>query len=181
MDKFKKWLDRDFDLDIPLWMFPNLVERLRGTPARAKDRIEWLPEEILTRRFENAWSIQENIGHLLDVEPLWSGRLDDFESGKEVLRPAAFKNRKREKANHNMGSINEILSRFRESRDSIVRRIESYNEDFILRPALHPRLNKPMNVLGLMLFIAEHDDHHLALISQIFRPYQQRYSAPFRK
>jgi uncharacterized damage-inducible protein DinB len=169
MDKFKKWLDRDFDLEIPLWMFPNLVERLRGTPARAKDRIELLPAEILTQRYDDAWSIQEHIGHLLDVEPLWSGRLDDFESSKEVLRPAEFKNRKTQKANHNEGSIKEILFMFREFRNGIVRRIESYNEDFILRPALHPRLNKSMNVLGLMLFIAEHDDHHLALISQILK------------
>jgi len=169
MDKFKKWFDRDFDLDIPLWMFPSLVERLRGTPARVKDIIELLPAEILTRRYEDAWSIQENIGHLLYVEPLWSGRLDDFESGKEVLRPAELKNRKTKEANHNEGSTKEILFMFRESRNSIVRRIESYNDDFILRPALHPRLNKPMNVLGLMLFIAEHDDHHLALISQILK------------
>ncbi len=52
---------------------------------------------------------------------------------------------------------------------NIVRKIESYNEELILRPCLHPRLNKPMTVPGLTLFIAEHDDHHLALISRILK------------
>lgn len=169
MGKYMKWFDRAFDLDIPVWMLPNLVERLRGTPARVTDRIESLPDEILTRQFEDAWSIQENIGHLLDLEPLWSGRLDDFESNKEVLRPADLENKKTHGASHNKTPIKDILFMFREARNNIVRKIESFNEELILRPRLHPRLNKPMTVPGLTLFIAEHDDHHLALISRILK------------
>ncbi len=38
MDEYKKWFDRAFDLDIPVWMLPNLVKRLRGTPARKTSR-----------------------------------------------------------------------------------------------------------------------------------------------
>ncbi|MFQ5572418.1 MAG: DinB family protein, partial [Rhodothermales bacterium] len=64
-----KWFDRAFTFDLPLWMYPNVVERLRGTPARADEMLRNLPPEILTRRDGDGWSIQENLGHLLDLEP----------------------------------------------------------------------------------------------------------------
>jgi hypothetical protein len=40
-----------------------------------------------------------------------------------------------------------------------------FDETFIQRTALHPRLNVPMRVLDWAYFIAEHDDHHLAQIT----------------
>lgn len=169
MEKFKKWFEKEFDLKVPEWMFPNLLERLRGTPARVQDRVELIPTETLTRRLENQWSIQENIGHLLDLESLWTGRLDDFENGSEVLRPADLENKKTHNANHNNSPIRDILFGFREARYDLIRRIESYDEDLLLRTCLHPRLKKPMNILGLMFFVAEHDDHHLAMITQIMK------------
>lgn len=32
-----KWFDRKFTFDLPASMYPNVVERLRGTPARLED------------------------------------------------------------------------------------------------------------------------------------------------
>jgi hypothetical protein len=37
----------------------------------------------------------------------------------------------------------------------------------VQRTGLHPRLNQPMRVIDLILFIAEHDDHHLARITEL--------------
>jgi hypothetical protein len=37
------------------------------------------------------------------------------------------------------------------------------------RVAIHPRLNKPMRLTDHLFFVAEHDDHHLAHISQLKR------------
>jgi uncharacterized damage-inducible protein DinB len=150
-------------------MFPNLVERLRGTPARVQDRVELIPVDRLTRRFEDHWSIQENIGHLLDLEFLWAGRLDDFENNKEVLRSADLENKKTYEESHNDKPIKDILFSFREARYDMIRRIESYDEDLLLRTCLHPRLKKPMKVPDLMYFVAEHDDHHMAMITRILK------------
>jgi hypothetical protein len=58
-----------------------------------------------------------------------------------------------------------ILLAFRRSRQSLVRRFERLPEEMVERTAHHPRLNKPMRVIDLALFIAEHDDYHLARIS----------------
>jgi hypothetical protein len=37
---------------------------------------------------------------------------------------------------------------------------------------LHPRLNQPMRVVDLLFFVAEHDDYHLARISELIREFR---------
>ena len=48
-------------------------------------------------------------------------------------------------------------------------RLEKYDEAFITRTALHPRLLTPMRVIDLCFFVAEHDDHHLARIWELLQ------------
>ena len=82
------WFSRAFNFDYPVERWPDILERFRGTPARIEDKVTGLSRDLLTRRDGRTWSIQENIGHLLDLEPLFDGRLDDFLAGREVLRAA---------------------------------------------------------------------------------------------
>lgn len=163
------WFDRKFSFDLPGWMYPNVIERLRGTPARLFDRINALHARILTRRDGDQWSIQEHAGHLLDLGPLDIARLDDYARGNGSLRPADRENRKTYEADHNARLIAEILDSFREERAEFVRRLEGFDEEFIQRRALHLRLNTEMRVLDFAYFIAEHDDHHLSRITELIR------------
>ena len=163
------WFSRAFTFDLEPWAFPNLVERVRGTPARLDERLRDTPAEVLERRPDGRWSIQENVGHLLDLEPLWAGRLDDFEQGANRLRAADLQNRRTHDANHNAAAIGDILGAFRRERASFVRRLEHYDGAFVVRASLHPRLEQPMRVIDHVLFVAEHDDHHLAAISELLR------------
>lgn len=39
----------------------------------------------------------------------------------------------------------------------------------LMRTAAHPRLGQPMSVVDLCFFVAEHDDHHLATITELRR------------
>jgi uncharacterized damage-inducible protein DinB len=167
------WFDRPFSFDLPVWMYPNLVERLRGTPARVEDRAGALPREILTRRDGDKWSIQEHVGHLLDLEPLGMGRLDDFSAGEKSLRPADLQNRKTYEANHNAKPIHDLLASFRSARSEFVQRLDTFDEAFIQRSALHPRLKIQMRVIDLAFFVAEHDDHHLAHITALIRKFAE--------
>ena len=164
-----RWFDREFSFDLPVWMYPNVLERLRGTPARLEERVNSLHEEILTARENDSWSIKENAGHLLDLEPLGAGRLDDFLAGEAMLRPADLANRKTHEANHNATPLETILQSFRKLRMELVERLDNLDEAAITRTSLHPRLNAPMRVLDMIFFIAEHDDQHLARISELNR------------
>ena len=164
-----EWFKRQFSFDLPIEMFPNIIERVRGTPARLDELTRGIAPELLTRRDEDRWSIQEQAGHLLDLEEVWMKRLDDYEAGRETLAAADLANRKTHEANHNANSIDSILAAFRKERLEFVTRLDSYDEAFGQRTALHPRLNQKVRVIDLAFFIAEHDDHHLARISELKR------------
>jgi uncharacterized damage-inducible protein DinB len=164
-----RWFARTFAFDAAPSTYPAVIERLRGTPARLEDRLRGLAPAVATARIDDEWSIQENVGHLLDLEPLWASRLDDFERGAERLQPADLDNRRTHDADHNARTIGEILRAFRRERAAFVGRLERYDDAFIVRSSLHPRLEQPMRVIDHALFVAEHDDHHLATIDDLLR------------
>ena len=169
-----EWIKRQFSFELPVGMYPNVVERLRGTPARLEDLTRSLSPEILTRRDNDKWSIQEQAGHLLDLEPLGVNRLDDFEAGRVTLQAADMSNQLTHEANHNADTIETILAAFRKERMEFVRRLDEYDEAFVEKTALHPRLQMQIRVIDLAFFIAEHDDHHLARISELKRLFAKK-------
>ncbi len=162
-----KWTDRSFIFDFPSDLYPELMERIRGTPARLDERVRPLPRHLLTVRDGVRWSMQEHAGHLMDLEALWMGRMDDFESGAEALRAADMTNAKTHDANHNAQDIEAILTGFRVQRLALVKRLEGLPPESFAQAALHPRLNQPLRVCDHMYFIAEHDDYHLARITEL--------------
>ncbi|MFO7447566.1 MAG: hypothetical protein R6W90_14440 [Ignavibacteriaceae bacterium] len=89
-----KWFERKFNYDFPVQMFPVIIERLRGTPARLEEILNSLPKEILTKKEGDEWSIQEQAGHLLDLDELHAGRFEDYKNGLPQLRAADLQNRK---------------------------------------------------------------------------------------
>ncbi len=165
------WVDRKFDFDFPASLAPELLERLRGAPARLAERVETLPGDILTKRDGDRWSIQEYTGHLMDVEELFLGRLDDYDGGLTELRPAEMTGRKTFAANHNAADIKSILIGFREERGRQVGRLDQLDSAGFARVAHHPRLNKPMRVCDMMLFEATHDDYHMVDITELLRKF----------
>jgi uncharacterized damage-inducible protein DinB len=167
----RRWFDRQFERGLPPEAFTDVLERIRGTPSRLEERVRDLTVESLTRRLGERWSIQENVGHLLDLEPLWSGRLDDLGAGLDELRPADLENRKTHEAEHNQRDVAELLVEFRTARLSTVLRLETLSDEQVRRTALHPRLQRPMSVVDLLFFVAEHDDHHLSQISELLRAF----------
>ncbi len=163
------WFARTFAFDLQTDQFPLIVERLRGTPARLEERLSTIAPAILTAQPDGRWSIQENVGHLLDLEPLWYGRIDDILAGVEVMRAADLSNTATHEADHNATPMPALLTAFRDARAQFVARLDALDADAVMAAALHPRLRQPMRVLDLAFFVAEHDDHHLATISYLLR------------
>jgi uncharacterized damage-inducible protein DinB len=163
----RPWFDRKFELGLGPDTAPELLDRLRQTPDRLADAVRGLSPEILTRKPDGKWSIQENAGHLLDLEPLWERRLEDYDAGAVTLHPADLENRKTHEAHHNDRPIAEILADFRAVRGRIVDRLARMTSAELARTALHPRLQQPMSVVDLCFFVAEHDEHHLRTIKEL--------------
>ena len=163
------WFERRFTFDLPVAAAPGLVERLRGTAVRLRERVSGLPAARLVAKRGDQWSIQENVGHLWDLEPLWMTRVEEMEAGQAVLHAADLQNRRTHDANHNARPVAELLNGFQAARAALVSRLEAVDEAGWLLSAKHPRLDMQMRLLDLAYFVAEHDDHHLATITELRR------------
>jgi len=162
-----KWFERRFDFSSNQNLFPFIIERLRGTPIRLEEKVQAISEDKLIRKVNGNWSVKENIGHLIDLEPLWVGRLEDILNKETYLRTADLNNSKTDQANHNANKVLSLLSEFRSLRLKTIARLEQLTDTEIYQSALHPRLKTPMRTMDHFLFVADHDDHHLVAINNI--------------
>jgi uncharacterized damage-inducible protein DinB len=167
MSQVPIWFERKFEFSYPVELFPNLCARLRGTPARLEEALRGRSHEILTAKAHEEWSAQEHAGHLLDLEPLWLARVDDYVSASDRLTAADLENRKTNEANHNSRPLERILTDFRAARERQLKRVDELDASLFARAILHPRLKVPMRLVDHFYFVAEHDDHHLARIWEL--------------
>ncbi len=163
------WTERKFNFDFPVGLFPNILERLRGTPARLKEMTSGITEQHAERKANGKWSIKEQIGHLADAEALHEGRINDFLLRKESLRPADMKNAATNNNNHNASSIEELINNFSNKRSVFVSRLEQLSDEIHEVKSLHPRLKVQMRPVDIAYFTSEHDDHHLTSIRELMK------------
>lgn len=161
------WIERTFTFDLPAGWLPDVLERLRGTSVRIAAMVDGLSHDELTRRDGDAWSIQEHIGHLLDLEDLHDGRISDFLARSEVLRAADMSNAKTNEAKHNEADIASLLHRFEQRRDELTKHLSELDDETQQFTALHPRLTVQVRPIDIAYFAAEHDDHHLATMREL--------------
>lgn len=161
------WFERKFDFSFQQNIFPSIIERLDGTTVRLAAKMQAIPQEQLEVKPNRKWSIKEHIGHLVDLEPLWQGRLEDIMKNKSYLRTADLSNTQTDLAGHNQVSLDKLLAQFEQLRKITVDKLAVLTESDIYKSALHPRLEQPMRTMDLFLFVAEHDDHHLAKMSEL--------------
>ena len=164
------WFERKFEFTFPVELWPNVCARLRGTPARLEELLQHRSHEILVRKPQEKWSAQEHAGHLVDLEPLWLARVDDYAVGSVQLTTTDLQNRQTDEAKHNARPLDEILAEFRSARATLLKRIEELDTSLFSRAIPHPRLKTPMRLVDHLYFVAEHDDHHLARIFELIRP-----------
>jgi len=165
--KRTKWFDRKFSSIEDNGILPSVIERLEGTPLRLESVTKLLTPDFLVAKQGDKWSVKENIGHLSDLEPLWSGRVDDLINNATELRPADLTNQKTHEANHNATELYQLLLQFRQLRDDLVSKLRNLSDEQLMYSSLHPRLKTPMRIIDLAFFVAEHDDHHLAAIHDL--------------
>jgi uncharacterized damage-inducible protein DinB len=167
MPEKQPWIERVFQFDFPVERYTELIQRLARTPDRLESLTGSLRVEQLVTRPEGGWSIQENVGHLLDLESLFMGRLDDFEAGLAELRPADMSNRSTEAAGHNDRDIGDLIDEFKQARARLVKRLLKLSPEAFARSAFHRRLDVQMRLVDMCYFQAEHDEHHMATIERL--------------
>src|SRR5262245_42324801 len=134
------WFERVFPAGLPAHRLPVLVTLLRGTPARLADRLAAAPHEGLILRSRSPCALQDDVGHLVDLEPLWQQRMSGLAQRRGELAPADLTNRRTHEANHNAAPLAALLTAFRTARGALVRQLETSPDDTLAFTAIHPRL-----------------------------------------
>lgn len=172
MEQTILWFDRKFAFDHLKGTFPSIYERLDGLLLRLEHKLSTIPSEQLETKVDGRWSIKEHVGHLLDLEDLWIARIVDFLNHETELSPADLENRKTHEANHNQADLKELIHALHTKRSEFLALCRKSEHEAEKLTALHPRLKQPMRLIDLTYFVAEHDDHHLATITEIYRQLQ---------
>lgn len=170
--KRQKWFDKKFRFELSQDDYELILSKLSENPQRISNLVSSLPVAILTKKVDDGWSIQENVGHLIDLEELHTGRIDDFIAGKETLRSADLSNKKTDEANHNKKNINDLLKKLKYVREDFVRRMKNLDAKILRQSSIHPRLNQPMRPIDMAQFVLEHDEHHIETIRELIKKLQ---------
>jgi uncharacterized damage-inducible protein DinB len=161
------WVERRFPSGSEPGLLPAVLERLRGTPARLEERVAGVSDDRAAQRVSDRWSIAENVGHLVDIDALWRGRIDSLARRDAILAAADMSNRATSEGGYDAWSLRSILEDFRAARAGLVARIESLDSSVLAHSAYHARLDQDMNVVDLAVMLADHDDHHLVAIGRL--------------
>jgi hypothetical protein len=156
------WFERNLVFEKPVEMLPYFLERLEGTVARIAQKVKGIDDSVLSIRFQDKWSIKQNIGHRAEVDEVANKRIDEMVAGIAIMSPAVF-----EPQDYNSWPIERILNFFRENREKNIMKYRSLSTDNLSKASMHPSLKVRMTPVDLAWFDAEHDDHHLVKISQI--------------
>jgi uncharacterized damage-inducible protein DinB len=162
-----KWFGRKFDFSFPVEIMPNICTRLRGTTPRLQDMLRGRTRDVFTRKAQGHWSVLEEAGHLLTLEPLWLARAEDYVKGHAELTAADLTNQATDDANFNSQGLEEVLGEFWMARGQLLARVEGLDAAALSRMLVHPRMKVPMRLVDHLYFVAEHDDHHLARIWEL--------------
>lgn len=158
------WFERRFAPIDDNGLLPGILERLRGTPARLA---ALLASRAGPRAARPGWTPAQELGHLIDLEPLWLARVHDIVAGRADLTVADLTNRATDEGDHDRWPLDVLAGRFEVERDRLVATLQGLTPADLGRSARHPRLGTPMRVVDLAYFVAEHDDHHLARLREL--------------
>ncbi len=161
------WTSHFFNHGIDPGWAANIMTRIQDTGIRLSYYCINLSNEQLSYKNGTDWSIKEHIGHLIDLEVLHHFRLRQFAFMEPELSAADMSNTRTEKAKHNQKNISILLNEFTEVRNSFIKDFRALTSENLNHKAMHPRLKVPMRPVDLLFFVAEHDDHHLATVTQL--------------
>ncbi len=168
-----KWFERKFPPIKDNGLLPGILERLEGTPFRLEAKIRNLQEGQMETSMDGKWGIKKEIGHLIDLEPLWLRRFQQIIDGLADLKEADLQNTKTHEAGHDKQTLESLVLDFRDQRQTLLKLLRNLQPEDLQKAARHPRLGTPMFLIDLAFFVAEHDDHHLAQITFLSKNYNQ--------
>jgi hypothetical protein len=148
---------------------PVLLERVLGTAARLTDLTAHEPLERLSLRRQGSWSVMEHIGHMIFLQDRMDERVDDYAAQRSCLCRIELSDQEKILEGYTSRALGDVLEEFRLKRVYFVERIQGLDPGALRHRAQHPCRAERMTVADMVLYLAEHDDHHLVLMRKLLQ------------
>ncbi len=163
------WSQRTIEYGRSLDELPVLLERVQGTVSRVTSILAAPPVEKLHLQVQGKWSAMEHVGHLITLQDRFEGRVEDFENRRTSLCDISLHDQGSVLQGHRLRALGDVLEEFRLKRMAFARRVSMFQRGALEHVAFHPCQNKRMRPVDMLLWVAEHDDHHLASMRSILQ------------
>lgn len=153
------------------------LEALAAFPALLRKRLQTLDDAVLRFRPQpDAWSIIEIVGHIVEVNALWVGRIRHILAAEYPMFPpynpdAAVRNR-----DYQHKQVDGLLTAFAEQRADLVAFAHLLQPTQLARTGEHA-VRGTVSVADALAILAAHDQSHDAQIYANIEAWAQRTAA----
>lgn len=161
------WNRRTIPYGRSLDELPVLLERLLGTAERLQHMYTSASREKLLARVDGRWAAVDHLAHLLTLQERFVSRVEDFEHRRSMLCEIDLRDQGALIEQRRARSVVELLDEFRLKRLRFTSRIEQMRYQTLMHQAQHPCQRRELRPVDMLLWIAEHDDHHLASVRSL--------------
>jgi hypothetical protein len=141
--------------------YPEKLSILDRTFSLVKDFAEKFPDDLATEKpDEKAFSANEIVYHLLEVEELWQRRLHHLLSEERPQFQQIDPDALAKEHHYNEHNYFEGIIEWQKSREDMRHLLSGLSDDALVRTGIHSRYGE-INVYRIMDIIAEHDLTHL--------------------
>jgi len=154
--------------------YPEKLSILDRTFNIVKDYAESFPSELTTEKpNEKAFSANEIVYHLLEVEELWQHRLHQLLSEEKPNFQRINPDELATTHHYNERNFQEGIHEWGKSREDTKELLSALTDDQLSRKGIHSHYGE-MDVYRIMDIIAEHDLQHLRQMERTLTLVQDR-------
>lgn len=146
------------------------IEQLRAFPAQLQAVVASLNDMQLRFKPVNEWSIIENIGHLIDIDELYVGRVDRILAEERPAFPRFEPDPIVAAKGYQQMDGQALLQQFMVTRQATIDGLSTIEPDELGRAGIHAVYGE-MTLQRLVEQLANHDQKHLVQIHETISAY----------
>lgn len=143
----------------------DILATLENQKQDMSDLLNGLGEEAAAFRYApDKWSVKEVIGHIIDVERVFSHRALRFARNDKTPLPEFDQDMYIDQANFDSRSLIDIADEYRTVRESTLYMFYSFNEEYFSREGTASGVK--FTVRAIPFIIAGHEVHHHQILKE---------------
>ncbi len=142
--------------------FPKQIDEIKSTLGILSD------EQALFRNAPKEWSIKEVMGHLNDVERVFSYRLLRVSRNDSTPLPGFEQDDYVRESGFDQCTLKDLIQEFEYLRRANILAINNMSAESALRRGTAS--NNPISARALIYMLVGHVDHHLASLHEVYFP-----------